>query len=204
MQPLLSTLIEEIKLSGSLRQDVAAFLNHHECPNTAAHSFDVAEKAAVLARRFNADLARATLSAWLHDISAVIPNDQRLKVSQALGLEILPEEAEVPLLLHQKLSVMIAEQIFNISDQGVLSAIGCHTTLKANPSQLDTLLFVADKLAWDQRGTPSYQAEMEQALEESLELAAFRYQDHLMHSGKIINPHPWMLDSFRELSEKFG
>ncbi|MEN8241321.1 MAG: bis(5'-nucleosyl)-tetraphosphatase (symmetrical) YqeK [Chloroflexota bacterium] len=204
MDPLLSTLIEEIKLSGSLRQDVAAFLNHHECPNTAAHSFGVAEKAAELARRFDADPARATLSAWLHDISAVIPNDQRLEVSQALGLEILAEEAEVPLLLHQKLSALLAEQIFNVSDQGVLSAIGCHTTLKANPAQLDTLLFVADKLAWDQKGTPPYQTEMEQALEESLELAAFRYQDYLLHSGKILTPHPWMLDSFRELSEKFG
>ena len=204
MHPLLSTLIEEIKLSGSLRQDVAAFLNHHECPNTAAHSFDVAEQAVKLAIRFEADPARAALSAWLHDISAVIPNDKRLQTSEALGLEIMSEEAEVPLLLHQKLSVVIAEQVFKISDQGVLSAIGCHTTLKANPAKLDTLLFVADKLGWDQRGASPYQPEMEQALEESLELAAFRYQEYLLRTATIITHHPWMLDSFRELSKKFG
>ena len=204
MHSVLSVLIEEIDLTGSLRQDVAVFLNHHQCHNTAAHSFQVAEQAVKLAQRFNADTARAAVSAWVHDISAVIRNDQRLTAAEELGLEVLPEESQVPLLLHQKLSSVIAEQIFNITDQEVLSAIRCHTTLKANPAQLDTLLFVADKLAWDQRGTPPFLEEMQAGLEESLELAAFRYQDYLLHSGKISIPHPWMLASYQELSEKFG
>ena len=134
----------------------------------------------------------------------MIPNDQRLEAAQELGLDILPEEADVPLLLHQKLSAEMAEQIFNINDQEVLSAIRCHTTLQANPAQLDTLLFVADKLAWDQRGTPPFLGDMQAGLEESLELAAFRYQEYLLNSGKIIIPHPWMLASYQELSEKFG
>jgi predicted HD superfamily hydrolase involved in NAD metabolism len=204
MHSLLSGLIVQLNLSGNILQDAAAFLNHHQCLNTSAHSFDVARQAEALAERFKVDREKAIHAAWLHDISAVIPNHQRLSAAEQLDLEILPEEAQVPLLLHQKLSAEIAVQIFNLSDPQVLSAIACHTTLKGNPSQLDTLLFVADKLVWDQRGAPPYLAEMQLGLEESLELAAFRYHEYLLYSGKMITPHPWMLDSYRELSEKFG
>jgi predicted HD superfamily hydrolase involved in NAD metabolism len=204
MHPLLSSLVEEIKFSGSVRQDVAVFLTHHECPKTVAHVIQVGEQAAALARRFGVSPHKAALAGWLHDISAVIPNKKRLKVAQALGLEILPAEAEVPLLLHQKLSVEIAHHVFNIKDQEVLDAIGCHTTLKPNPSQLDCVLFVADKIAWDKKGKPPYFDDLQACLEDSLEHAAYKYQDYLMHSGKIITPHPWMVASYRQLSEKFG
>lgn len=200
----LSGLTENIHLSGSIPRDAVFFLNRHGYPNTAVHSSSVAEIAAALAEKFNLVPDQASNAAWLHDISVVIPNNQRLETAEALGLDILPEEAGLPLLLHQKISAVMAEQIFNLADVVVLNAINCHTTLKANPSQLDTLLFVADKLGWDQKGNQPYQEEMKQALGQSLELAAFRYQDYLLHSGKIITPHPWMLDSYRELSEKFN
>ena len=204
MHPLFSGLVEGINFSGSVRQDVAVLLNHHECPNTAAHSFQVAEQAVALARRFGADPGKAALAGWLHDISAVIPINQRLPAAKTLGLEILPEEEQVPLLLHQKLSAEIARQVFNIHHQEVLDAVGCHTTLKASPALLDRVLFVADKLAWDQKGPPPYLDDLQAALEESIDEAAYCYQHYLLHSGKIITPHPWMLASYQELSEKFG
>jgi predicted HD superfamily hydrolase involved in NAD metabolism len=204
MHPLLSSLVEEIEFIGSVRQDVAVFLTHHECPKTVAHSIQVGEQAGVLARRFGASPRKAALAGWLHDISAVIPNKKRLKAAQALGLEILPVEAEVPLLLHQKLSVEISRHVFNITDEEVLAAIGCHTTLKPDPSQLDSVLFVADKLAWDKKGKPPYFDDLQVGLEKSLGQAVYQYQDYLLHSGKILTPHPWMLASYRQLSEKFG
>lgn len=204
MHPLLSSLTEQINFSGSLRQDVAVFLSHHDCPNTTSHSFQVAEQAVILAHRSGANPRKAALAGWLHDVSAVIPNNQRLEVSQALDLEILPVESQVPLLLHQKLSAEIAHHIFHIQDQEVLDAIGCHTTLKPNPSLLDMLLFVADKLCWDQKGAPPFLDALRSALEISPENAAYQYQHYLMHSGKIITPHPWMRASYQQLSQKFG
>jgi predicted HD superfamily hydrolase involved in NAD metabolism len=204
MHQLFFRLVEEIEFSGSVRQDVAVFLTHHECLKTVAHSIQVGEQATLLAQRFGASPRKAALAGWLHDISAVIPNKKRLNAAQELELEILPIEAEVPLLLHQKLSLEIARQIFNIKDEEVLDAIGCHTTLKPNPSQLDCVLFVADKLAWDKKGKPPYFDDLQTGLEYSLEQAAYQYQYYLLHSGKIITPHPWMLASYRQLSEKFG
>lgn len=204
MHPLLAALNQNFEISGSIPADAAAFLIHHDCPRTAKHVEQVAEAAASLARRFGGDEDRARQAGWLHDISAVFPNSERLAVSQALGLEVLPEEAEVPLLLHQKISAVIAGQLFGVQDEAVLQAIRCHTTLTAAPSPLDLILFVADKLAWDQKGQPPYADALIAALMQSLEAAAWVYQDHLMHSGKLQVAHPWMLDSHRELLARFG
>jgi HD superfamily phosphohydrolase YqeK len=137
----------------------------------------------------------------LHDVSAVFPKGDRLEVSKALGLDILSEEETVPMLLHQKLSVVLAREIFKIDDACILNAIGCHTTLKPDPSRLDLVVFVADKLGWDHKGAPPYKHTLEKALDTSLEEAAWTYQNHLWHSGKMKVIHPWMRESYFELSK---
>lgn len=204
MHPQLEALIKEFKFSGSIPMDAAAFLTHQGYPRTAEHVAQVAAVAVDLARRFGGDETQASWAGWLHDISTVYPNSQRLEVSRALGLEVLPVEAEVPLLLHQKISAVMAEQLFGVQEPAVLEAIRCHTTLKGEPSQVDLVLFVADKLAWDQKGKPPYAEALRDALGRSLEEAAWVYQDYLLNSGKVKAAHPWMLDSHRELKSKFG
>lgn len=201
---VLADLAASFTFSGKPEIDTPAFLIHHECPNTAEHCRQVAETASRLASRFGVDTRQAEAAGWLHDISAVVPNAERLEFARRVGLEILPEEAEVPLLLHQKISAKIARVLFGIQDQAVLDAIACHTTLRAAPTPLDTVLFVADKLAWDQKGTPPYAARIENALTRSLEEAAWVYQDYLMHSGKLKIAHPWMLASYKQLSKGFA
>lgn len=204
MDAVLTPLVKNFTFSGSIPQDAAAFLIHHNCPNTARHSGQVAETAAELARKFGLDAKQAAQAGWLHDTSAVFPNAQRLAVARQLNLEILPEEEEVPLLLHQKISVEIARQLFHLQDHAVLQAIGCHTTLRTSPSQMDLLLFVADKLAWDQKGQPPYANALRAALSRSLEEAVWVYQEHLLQSGKLEVVHPWMQASNQELGQKFG
>jgi predicted HD superfamily hydrolase involved in NAD metabolism len=204
MDAALTGLADSFSFSGSPQIDAPAFLIHHKCPNTAEHSRQVAETAARLAAQFGINTVQAETAGWLHDISAVVPNAERLKTAQQLGLEILPEEAQVPLLLHQKISAWIAGEYFKIQDNAILAAIACHTTLKAAPTPLETLLFVADKLAWDQKGTPPYAEALTAALARSLDETAWVYQHYLMHSGKLKLAHPWMLASYRELEKRFG
>ena len=45
---------------------------------------------------------------------------------------------------------------FGIEDNEILSAIECHTTLKKNYSDIDLVLFVADKIKWDQGSHHTY------------------------------------------------
>lgn len=122
-----------------------------------------------------------------------------------LKINILPEEEELPLILHQKISVVLAQQIFNIQSGEVLSAIGCHTTLKAGASKMDKILFVAGKIEWDQDGLPPYINEIEEVINVSLELAAFTYLKYLWDdNSKLKVIHTWLTDAYKELKKELG
>jgi HD superfamily phosphohydrolase YqeK len=142
----------------------------------------------------------AERAGYLHDISAVIPNDRRIKSAQDYDLEILPAEFNCPMILHQKLSVVLARQVFGISDDAVLSAVGCHTTLKAKASDLDKVVFLADKIAWDQEGVAPYLSSVLEALKESLDAAVMVYLEYLWAQRESLAVvHPWFVEAREDL-----
>ncbi|HWI62716.1 MAG TPA: bis(5'-nucleosyl)-tetraphosphatase (symmetrical) YqeK [Symbiobacteriaceae bacterium] len=185
----------------NLAAEATAYLTAHGCPNTATHVARVAQAARRLAETFHMDPTPAETAAWLHDISAVIPTGERLRAALDLGLDVFAEERACPSILHQRLSVIIARDRFGITDPAILSAIGCHTTLKAGASALDKLVFLADKLEWDGADAAPYREELSEALKNSLDHAA---RTHLtwMHGQRASMQvvHPWLRDAYQELT----
>ncbi|MBN1248958.1 MAG: bis(5'-nucleosyl)-tetraphosphatase (symmetrical) YqeK [Anaerolineae bacterium] len=190
------------ELSGDIPADVTRFLVARGCAATAAHCRAVAEAAVALATRFGVRADAAQAAGWLHDVSAVVPVTGRVAVAEAWGLEVLPEEAALPMILHQKLSAWMAQHYFGISDPSVIGAIGCHTTLRAGATPLDMVVFVADKIAWDQPGTPPYLAALEAALHRSLVAGACVYLSYLwQHRADLPVVHPWLAQAYGELCQ---
>ncbi|RKN72372.1 bis(5'-nucleosyl)-tetraphosphatase (symmetrical) YqeK [Paenibacillus ginsengarvi] len=188
--------------SGDLALDVRHFLEQRGCPKTAEHSIAVGAEARSLAIRFGADPAKAEAAGWLHDISAIYPSQDRIRVARELGVDVLPEEETFPMIVHQKLSVEVARHLFGVDDQDVLDAIGCHTTLKAPSTLLDRVVFVADKIAWDQAGTPPYLSELNARLELSLEHGAMAYIGYLWERKETLKVvHPWLADAYADLRD---
>ena len=94
----------------SMQDAVDRFLTAREHEATARHCQQVAARASELAQRFGVDAEKAHLAGLLHDISAVIPNAERLARAEAWGITILPEERAAPMILHQKLSAVMAQR----------------------------------------------------------------------------------------------
>lgn len=200
MHPFFENELRSLQRSGDLAADVRRFLESHGCPKTARHCMNVGAEARSLALRFGADPDGAEIAGWLHDISAIYPNAERIAVARALAIEVLPEEESFPMIIHQKLSVEIARHLFGIERQDILDAIGCHTTLKAPSSLLDRVVFVADKIAWDQAGTPPYLPHLNGQLDQSLEHAAMAYIRFLWNQkDKLKVVHPWLADAYVDL-----
>lgn len=193
----------DFEKSGNLARDVSVFLRLHNRAATIRHSGNVASEARRLAVRFGMDQESAASAAWLHDISIIYPNEDRLVVAKALGILPLPEEEAFSLIIHQRISEIMAREIFGIKNTSVLSAVGCHTTLKKNASELDKVLFVADKIRWDQEGSPPYLNKILSALEVSLDMAAFSYLEFIWDKRdtlKII--HPWLREAYMQLAKE--
>ncbi|WP_307891691.1 bis(5'-nucleosyl)-tetraphosphatase (symmetrical) YqeK [Bacillus swezeyi] len=194
-----------IRFTGSVYTDALEFFYHHHQDRTAEHSIRVKKAAETLAKSFHVPVRKAAIAGILHDISAVIPNEKRIAAAEALGIDILPEERVFPMIIHQKLSKVLARDLFHTQDQDILNAIECHTTLKANPSPLDLVVFAADKIEWDQSGRPPYIKELQEALEISLEHGAFQYIQYLWNErDKLKVVHPWLRDAYHNLKEKIG
>jgi len=205
MNQLLDELARNFQPTGQLRLDMATFLTLHGFAETAGHAAQVAAEAKRLAIRFGGDATKAEAAGLLHDISAVIPNEERIAAAHLFGVDVLPEEAHFPMIIHQKLSVVIARELFGVHDDATLSAIGCHTTLKAKASLLDKIVFIADKIKWDQAGTPPYLADLLPALAQSLDRALFVYLDYLWQQRATLRVvHPWLVAAHTEIAEELA
>ncbi|MCL2518524.1 MAG: GNAT family N-acetyltransferase, partial [Oscillospiraceae bacterium] len=117
----------------------------------------------------------------------------------ANGWYIDEAERKYPFLLHQRFSRLIAERDFGITDERILSAVECHSTLKANPSVYDMALFVADKLAWDQEGVSPFYEIVTSA--QSLEAASLTYMDYIVAHKMILHPHKWFKEGMNFLKK---
>lgn len=192
-------LTRDIQLSGDIGKDATLFLQSNGRPKTADHCRKVAHEARKLAARFGVDGIKAEIAGWLHDASAVFPLSEQIQIARLLDIEILPEEKACPMILHQKISAVMASDIFCIDDPAIISAIGCHTTLKAGASALDKVVFIADKVQWDQPGQSPWSQRLLDALEESLDKAVRVYLDYLWQQRQSLAViHPWMMAAYHE------
>ena len=188
----------------SLPERVRALLEANGRPRTRAHVFAVAAQARALAARFGQDERIAEAAGLLHDISAVMRPEDMRTCMEALGADLDPAERAHPFLLHQRVSRLVAAEDFGVADARVLSAIEVHTTLKRDYSPDDLIVYLADKLAWDQPGEPPYRAEVEAALADSLEAAALAHIEYALAHGMILMPHRWLVEARAALREAKG
>ncbi len=190
-----------IEITGDIVVDVNKFLLENNKEKTLKHVMNVANTNSKIAEKYGLDKKICIISGYLHDISAVIRPNDMLTYMVENNLFVDKSEIKYPFILHQRISMLLAKTFFNIDDETILSAIECHTTLKSNPSQYDMALFIADKLSWDQKGTPPFYDVVIKSLSISLEKACLSYINYIIDNGMILHPHSWLIES-KEYLEK--
>lgn len=186
-------------LSGDIRTDIKNILLINGKHSTYIHVSNVAEKNALIAKTYDLDHDKCVVAGLLHDISAIIKPEDMLEYAYENRLDICEAERKYPFLLHQRLSKICAAEYFNISDEEILSAIECHTTLKKCPSKYEMSLFIADKLAWDKSGIPPFYEEVNAALDVSLEAACYKYMEYMVDNDMILFPHDNWTEAYEQL-----
>ena len=104
------------------------------------HSLRVALMAARRARGLRLAEDKVVLACALHDCGKYVPLS-----SPMLAGFTLPEGVPAP-VLHQYTGAYLAEHVFGIADREILDAIRYHTSGRANMSDLEKLVFLADML----------------------------------------------------------
>lgn len=191
--------VKNAALCGDIQTDVKNILLINGKPNTYIHVSNVAERNALIAKTYGLDQDKCVIAGLLHDISAIIKPKDMLKYAYENCFDLCEAERKYPFLLHQRLAKICAAEYFNVSDEDILSAIECHTTLKKCPSKYDMSLFIADKLAWDGEGTPPFYEDVNAALNISLEAACYKYMEYMVDNDMILCPHDNWIEAYEQL-----
>lgn len=197
MHKSLSNAFEGFSFSGDITSDALGLLHHHGRQDVANHVLAVAKTAQRLAPIYDVDSEAAYSAGLLHDISLIFSTSQMLQTALELGLEPVTAEKRVPYLIHGKLSAAIAEIVFGVKNDSLAHAISCHTTLCAKATTFDKVVFLADKMSWDQDHSP-FKPELETALEKSLdEAVGFFLTWTWKQKDKFDAIHPWLIDAWK-------
>lgn len=179
--------INNIKFTGDIERDVYALFSADEYEELRDHIAKVADGAKLIATRYGINEEKAYAAGLLHDIGRLIPDDKRVDLCTRLGIQVLEEERLVPSMLHSKLSRYISSHVF-YADEEICDAVECHSTLKANPSPLDMVLFIADKVSWPRSYSAGFIDKMLEGLDISLEHSAMAYIEYVRDNAKILHP----------------
>ena len=176
--------------------------NRYLCNNkedVLSHVEDVARIAVELAKTYKLDIDKIKLAALLHDISGIMTPQEMYDFAITKGLEIDPAEEKYHALLHQRVSKIIAQEEFDITDCDILNAIECHTTLKKNASMYDKIIFIADKISWDSKGVTSYNDLLKSVTVKSLDEACYLYIKYQFDNNLLVMPHQWLIGAYDDL-----
>lgn len=202
MNEVLLPYVQGFEATGNLRSDIKRFFEANNDRETLDHTYKVAGVALRVAERYEADSKKALAAALLHDISNVIPVSDMMETAEKLAIPIIDEERTYPRIVHQKLSKAMAAQLFHIDDEEILNAIECHTTLKAQSTLLDKVLFISDKMAWELPGEQPYLKDIKDKVNnDQLIEGILIYLDHLWDNRanmKLV--HTWLIAAREELS----
>ena len=138
---------------------------------------------------FDEDVVKAQIAGLLHDCAKSMTIDEMLDYIKKNNLDIPEEFINNPATLHAVIGSYLAQDLFNITDQEILSAIANHTTGSKNMNKLDKIIFLADYIEPDREG--DYLEEVRQLSEIDLNKAVFKALENtekfLKENNKVIN-----------------
>ncbi|MDN5364042.1 MAG: hypothetical protein PWQ91_1103 [Eubacteriales bacterium] len=136
------------------------------------HVLGVATTAEFLAERNGVARKKARLAALFHDMAKEREPGEIIRLAEAFGWEVTPEERENPTLLHGPAAVTLLREEFGIWDEEISQAVAYHTLGRPGMTTLEKIIYLADMIE-PGRNYPGVE-ELRQLAAKDLDLALLR------------------------------
>ena len=169
-----------------LRPIALSFLKPKRMP----HVLGTEHEAAVLARRYGADVTSARIAALLHDCTKKLSMEEQLALCEQYGIALDELERKNLKLLHAKTGAAIARDLFGVSDE-IYWAIYGHTTGKADMTKLEKVIYLADYIepSRDFPGVEKLRRAVHADLEHGLLMALEDSIEEMRQRGNPVHPN---------------
>ena len=108
------------------------------------HTIRVKDTAIKLAKIHDVDVEKAEIAGFLHDCAKIRDKKDLIKKAKDNNLLLTKEMINAPQIIHSYLGALFAREFYGIDDEDILNAITYHTTGRANMSDLEKIIFLAD------------------------------------------------------------
>ena len=169
-----------------LRPIALSFLKPKRMP----HVLGTEHEAAVLARRYGADVTSARIAALLHDCTKKLSMEEQLALCEQYGIALDELGRKNLKLLHAKTGAAIARDLFGVSDE-IYWAIYWHTTGKADMTKLEKVIYLADYIepSRDFPGVEKLRRAVHADLEHGLLMALEDSIEEMRQRGNPVHPN---------------
>ena len=141
------------------------------------------------------EVERASVAALLHDAAKLMTPSELLSACERYGLSLSDLDRQTPQTLHPFVGAEMVREEFACFDEDILNAIRYHTTARVGMSQVEKLVYIADKIEGNTRN-PLYSQKMTAFLDYkdplSLDLTMLYILDStiqfLMSKHQVIHP----------------
>lgn len=137
-----------------------------------------------LAKHYGIDYRRVYRPALFHDLAKELPLDLQVWMAQQYdpGLTATFDEN----IMHGLASASYLREYLGWEDEEALNAVAYHSTLRPDPSDVEKIVFLADKLEWGR--TYRHLSKLRRAAQVSLDLGVYETLKELEHSKIPLHP----------------
>lgn len=153
------------------------------------HTLGVEETARRMAQVFGEDEEKAALAGLLHDCAKCMPLSQMVKAAKGAHVDDVMKESKA--LMHAVAGMCVAQDVYNVHDEAVLSAIRWHTTGRAGMTRLEKIIYLADVIEPNRKPFPGIEALRQlcaEDLEQAMHMALRMSLEHVREQGKPLHP----------------
>ena len=153
------------------------------------HTLGVEETAREMARIFGVDEEQAALAGLLHDCAKCMPLAQMIKAARHEDVDDVMKTSKA--LMHAVAGRCIAESVYNVKDEAVLSVIRWHTTGCAQMTPLEKIIYLADMIEPNRKpfeGLEQLRALCMTDLDAAMHRALRMSLEHVQEQGKTLHP----------------
>ncbi len=158
-------------------------------PRRIAHVLGCRDTAVELARHWGADETDAARAGLLHDITKALDGPLQLTLCREYGIVLDDFSRKYPKTLHALTGSLVAQRIFG-ENRAVVDAVRSHTTGKADMTDLEKIIYVADYMEpnRDFSGVEELRRAAFEDLNDALRLGLNMTLKHLANLGDEVSP----------------
>ena len=180
-------------MNNNIEQKIYNYLAANLKPERYNHVLAVNDLAIKLAKNYNLDIMKVSISALLHDCAKNMTLEENIKYIRKNNLKIKNIDfiiKHLPQVLHSYIGADIAKKRFNIKDKEILNSIKNHTVGRIGMSKYEKIIFIADALSLDRKYKKSFVSKniMFGDLDKTFKLVLQNKIKYVVSNFKVLHP----------------